>query len=211
MGRKSLPQKLLVEGKDDQHVIWALCQKFGLAQTFEVIDSEGIEELLQEFPVRLKEGGTNTVGVIIDADTNLAGRWQSLKDILSKAGYTVPDELPQTGLIISAENQKRFGAWIMPDNHLNGMLEDFIQFLVPVDDQLLPMVKDHLTSIESRSLHKYAGVHRAKALVHAWLALQESPGTPMGQAITKRYLSTDQQTCQNFINWLTELFENEAA
>ena len=47
-------KKLLVEGNDDQHVIWALCEKNKLKENFDVIDCGGIEKLNNEIEVRLK-------------------------------------------------------------------------------------------------------------------------------------------------------------
>ena len=35
-------KKLLVEGNDDQHVIWALCEKYKIPETFDVIACGGI-------------------------------------------------------------------------------------------------------------------------------------------------------------------------
>lgn len=39
--------QLLVEGNDDQHVIWALCVKFNLKQNFEVIDLQGYRKTIR--------------------------------------------------------------------------------------------------------------------------------------------------------------------
>ena len=58
----------------------------------------------------------------------------------------------------------------------------------------------------SKALAKYAAKDRPKALVHVWLALQESPGTP--QSITKRYLSVENEVAQVFVKWLKATFGN---
>ena len=34
---KPKPQQLLVEGKNDRHVIWALCEQYQLPETFSVL------------------------------------------------------------------------------------------------------------------------------------------------------------------------------
>jgi hypothetical protein len=198
--------QLLVEGNDDQHVIWALCVKFNLRQNFEVIDCKGIEKLYEQIPVRFKQSGINTIGIIVDADTNLQSRWTSLKGLLTKQGFTMPEELPAEGLILSNADNKRIGVWIMPNNNLNGMLEDFISFLVPKDDKLLPIVNATLQNLEDQKLNKYSITHKSKAAIHSWLSWQEDPGTPMGLGITKRYLTTDEETCLQLTNWLTALF-----
>lgn len=198
--------QLLVEGNDDQHVIWSLCSRFNLKQNFEVIDCKGIDKLYEQIPVRFKQSGINTIGIIVDADTNLQNRWTSLKDLLTAQGFTMPNELPVKGLILSNADNKRIGIWIMPNNNLNGMLEDFISFLVPKDDKMLPVVKTILQNIEDKKLNKYSEKHKSKAVIHTWLSWQEDPGTPMGLGITKRYLTTDEETCLRLTNWLSELF-----
>jgi hypothetical protein len=104
------------------------------------------------------------------------------------------------------EAGQKVGVWMMPDNNLNGMLEDFIAFLVPADDKLMPVVTATLQSIEDNEINKYMPIHRSKAAIHTWLSWQEDPGTPMGLSITKKYLNTDTDTCQSLINWLNALF-----
>ena len=71
-------KKLLVEGNDDRHVILALCEQFKIPETFDIIDCEGINNLYETIPVRLKQANIETVGVIIDADVDLNGRWVSI-------------------------------------------------------------------------------------------------------------------------------------
>ena len=75
-------QILLVEGNDDLHVISALCVKFNIPQNFKIIDTKGIDKLLGQVPVRMKQTGIKTIGIIIDADVNLAGRWQQVLKVL---------------------------------------------------------------------------------------------------------------------------------
>jgi hypothetical protein len=201
-------QKLLVEGRDDQHVIWALCQQFNVKESFDVIDCEGIANLLKQIPQRLKQSGIEVLGIIIDADIDLNARWQSIRDILTVNQFEIPDQLPEEGLIYQNADGITFGVWAMPNNKVNGMLEDFIAFLVPNEDQLLLIADDVLHDIENRNCQKYSQNYKAKARIHTWLAWQEEPGTPLGQSITKRYLSTDQETCLRLINWLQGLFSS---
>ena len=199
-------QQLLVEGNDDLHVLWALCEKFKIRQSFDIIDCKGISNIYEQIPTRFKQSEIKTIGIIIDADTNLSTRWDSLKDILNKQGYNPPMELPSNGFIAQNSDNITVGVWIMPNNNLNGMLEDFIAFLVPNDDKLLPIVRTNLDNIEKEALNKYLLIHKSKATIHSWLALQEDPGTPMGLSITKKYLSTNEENCLILINWLNNLF-----
>lgn len=199
-------KKLLVEGNDDQHVIWALCEQFDIKETFDVIDCEGISKLFEQVPIRLKQSGINTLGLIIDADIDILDRWNSVRDRFLNYGITIPEVLPKNGLVFRSENQITIGIWIMPDNNLNGMLEDFISFLVPENDKLFPIVNKNLNDIERQELNKYKPKDKSKAIIHSWLAVQEDPGTPIGLSITKRYLYTDTKNCTAFINWLDNLF-----
>ena len=94
----------------------------------------------------------------------------------------------------------------MPNNQISGMLEDFIRFLVPDKDPLLAMADSILNSIEQQQLNRYNPIHKSKALIHTWLAWQEDPGTPMGLAITKKYLDSDVAIAQAFLDWIIALF-----
>jgi hypothetical protein len=50
-----------------------------------------------------------------------------------------------------------------------------------------------------------------KAHVHTWLAWQEEPGTPMGLAITKKYLkNVHSEPCLRFISWIRRLYGLDA-
>lgn len=199
-------KKLLVEGNDDQHVIWALCEKFTVTENFDVIDCEGITKLYEQLPVRFKQAQVDTIGLIIDADSEIKDRWKSISALLSLQGFTIPEEIPLEGLILKGNSEVKIGVWIMPNNNQNGMLEDFISFLVPKEDKILPIVNDTLTNIENQGLNQYSLIHKSKATIHSWLSLQADPGTPMGLGITKRYLTTDEETCLKLVNWLKELY-----
>jgi hypothetical protein len=199
-------KKLLVEGNDDQHVIWALCNQFSIIERFDVIDCGGIENLIDQIPIRLKQSNIETIGIIIDADSDLQLRWRNLKQLLNAQGFVLPELLPENGLILSQFENISIGIWIMPDNNLNGMLEDFIQFLVPPDDSLFPIILENLNEIERKQLNKYKQLHKSKAIIHSWLSVQDDPGTPLGLSITKKYLTTDNNTCKKLIDWLNNLF-----
>jgi hypothetical protein len=205
--KEKFNKKLFVEGSDDQHVIWALCKKYRIPENFNVIDCEGIDNLLKQLSFTLKASKIKTIGVIIDADADYQLRWEKVKDILSANGFDLPPNLPKDGLIITNDSQ-RVGVWIMPDNNDKGMLEDFISFLIPPEDKLIPVAHSTLDDIESRQLNKYSMAHKSKALIHTWLAWQEEPGTPMGTSITKKYLSADAAECVKlFEQWLIRLFK----
>ncbi len=93
-------KQLLVEGNDDLHVIYALCEKYNIPETFDIVDCKGIEKLIESIPIRLKQSNIDTIGIIIDADTDLSKRWKEISAILVKEGYTaIPETVPTNGLI----------------------------------------------------------------------------------------------------------------
>lgn len=206
-------KKLLVEGNDDEHVVLALRKKFEIKENFDIVNCGSIDKLLIEIPTRLKESDIETLGIIVDADSNLVARYNELKRIFEKANIKLPENLHQNGLIINKDDviinstgKLTIGIWIMPNNNLNGMIEDFITFLIPNEDELLPIIKQNLETIENKQLNKYKEIHKSKAIIHSWLAIQETPGTPMGHSITRKYLTTEKEICSIFIDWLGELF-----
>ena len=93
----------------------------------------------------------------------------------------------------------------MPDNVLPGMLEDYLSFLVPAGDTLLGRARRTIDDIPARD-RRFADGHHSKALIHTWLAWQEDPGTPMGQAVTKRYFAVEGPRVTGFLDWLKRLF-----
>lgn len=204
--KETFNKKLLVEGNDDQHVIWAICEKFAIIENFDVIDCEGITKLYEQLPVRFKQAQVKTIGIIIDADSEIKDRWKSISSLLSSLDFTIPETIPIDGLILKDKSEFKIGVWIMPNNNENGMLEDFISFLVPKEDKILPIINDTLKNIERQGLNQYSLIHKSKATIHSWLSLQSDPGIPMGLGITKRYLTTDEETCSRLVNWLKELY-----
>lgn len=207
---------LLVEGKNDQHVVWALCQQHNLPETFTVERSDqnhqehsGVEQLLNSIPVRLKTARLRVLGIVLDADTNAQTRWQAICGRLAQAGYSnLPASPAPEGVIITQPGKPKVGIWLMPDNQLPGMVESFAANLIPDGDPLVAKARSILDEIENEKLQRYASVHRPKAFIHTWLAWQEISGQPIGQAITAKVLQHDHALASRFVNWLLRLFES---
>lgn len=201
---------LLVEGKDDEHVIKHICGNRGQVLLDDVIQHGSVENLLESFPVRIKasEEG-DIIGIVLDADTDLAARWQSLHDRLIGAGYTdLPARPGSGGTVIDPPPETllpRVGIWIMPDNQTRGILEDFLRFLVPAGSDLFGHVETSVASIPEGA-RRFGELARPKAIIHTWLAWQEEPGKPLGTAITARYLDPDVKQVDVLVDWLRHLF-----
>lgn len=203
--------KLLVEGNDDQHVVWALCQKHSVPETFDVLDCGSVENVLKEFKLRLRLADNNhRIAIVVDADMNMKSRWESIISILKDTGKYDCDNivLPKDGLVLESTDKSypKVGIWLMPDNNQNGMLEDFMAALATPDDALMKKSEDVLTEIENEGIQKYKPVHRSKAKIHTYLAWQDVPGRPMGQAITANILDSNSDVAVKFAEWLKGMF-----
>lgn len=212
-GKRHGPNSLLVEGNDDEHVLYSLFEHYHIPEQFEVWNTEGVTQLLEALDVELDRAGLKRLGIIVDADTDLATRWQSLRDILLRRQYPyshVPVAPDPNGTIIREEDRPVVGIWLMPDNTLPGMLEDFVRFLVPPGDMLWPLAEGIVQQVIAQE-RRFPESHLMKAHLHTWLAWQDEPGTPLGLAITRRYLDATDAHAQQLIAWTRRLFELESA
>jgi hypothetical protein len=198
---------LVVEGPDDKHVLWAILARHQFAPSFTIRDEGGFQTLLARLSIHLKPGtDIERFGVVVDADADIRARWQQIKRILTRAGYgSVPEDPDPAGTVIEQEDLPRVGIWVMPDNILPGMLEDYLCFLVPAGDALFDRACRCVDEIPAEE-RRFAQIHLVKSLIHTWLAWQDDPGSPLGQAITKRYFESEGQHIQELLAWLTRLF-----
>jgi len=211
---------LLVEGKDDLHVMCNLFKVRKVPKAFEVEcprsdqdadENGGIEKLLDAVPRRLLESDLERLAVVMDADDKgPKKRWTQVRDRLRNKGYDgVPEDFPKAEVLdlsLRPQTQRsvRFAVWVMPDNDSEGMLEDFVAKLIPEDDEMHPLVGGFLDSIPEDK-RRFKARHRPKARIHSWLAVQKEPGKPMGQAIKAKYLDTNREAVQRFLKWITDV------
>ena len=200
---------LLVEGTDDEHVLKHICGNRGVGKLDDVKPLGSVEKLLENLPVQLKESDIEVLGVVLDADTDLAARWQSLRDRLIGAGYQrVPFAPAAQGTMIAAPPDSllpRVGIWIMPDNQTGGILEDFLHFLVPAGSILFDHARSSVAGIPAGEL-RFKQLDEPKALIHTWLAWQKEPGKPLGTAITAKFLDANVAQVDGLVAWLNALF-----
>ena len=219
---------LFVEGPDDQHSIWAICEHYQLPETFgvEIPDGKGkinrkakptelggVDNVLKALDFNVIEGSSaiECVGVVLDADQNLAVSWGKVATILRRAGYAnVPLSPDVAGTIVTQEFLPKVGVWLMPDNQLHGALEDFLAYLVPDADtnelwaQAVKCSDEILCEVAEGQ--RFSAIHLCKARIHSYLAWQKECGKPFGQAITAKYLQADKPECRVFVAWLERLF-----
>ena len=199
---------LLVEGKDDEHVFRALFGKRNLPQPA-IHQHEGYQRLLEAILERLKESDVEAVGIVLDADTSLDSRWDAVRHRLLAAGYAgAPAQPDAQGLVLSPPPDTilpRVGVWIMPNNRVPGILEDFLRYLVPPGNALFAYAEQSVNGI-SEDLRLFRPADTPKALIHTWLAWQREPGKPLGLSITAGFLEHSAAEADVLVNWTQRLF-----
>ncbi|QTA82803.1 Uncharacterized protein dnl_51870 [Desulfonema limicola] len=210
------PKILMVEGIDDKKVIEKLLTRRKLSFNDVVIHNcEGIIKLLNLLPVIIHAGSYEVIGIIVDADENVKNRWESVRNILLKAGYkNIPADSQIKGLTLKDKNEElpEIGVWIMPDNRFKGAIEDFISFLIRDNDKLYPVAAAKVDKLISQKMNLFSISQKSKAIIHTWLAWQERPGKQIGSAVTYRLLKDqryllDDAKASPFIDWLKRLFK----
>jgi hypothetical protein len=196
---------LMVEGPDDAHVVKHICgqRKIGNIKPY-----EGKDNLLKAIGPQLKGSDITAIGIMLDADTNLQASWRAIVDRLKKAGYPdVPVDPDKDGTVIESPPNSllpRVGIWLMPDNKVPGILEDFLRFLVPQEDALWAYAEASIDGLPNPK--RFTDLNKPKAIIHTWLAWQEEPGKPFGQAISARYFDPTLPAGDVFAMWLQRVF-----
>lgn len=209
--KKEFPYKLFVEGPNDCHVISSLCGCHKVHENFNIVSCGSVEKVIGNFKLALTNPTVyQRIGIVVDADVDVEKRWRQLEGILKDSGkYDCSDlNLSSDGLVLSPIDSYDaiIGVWIMPNNSLQGMLEDFVFSLVPAENPLIRKAETVLSELEEEGTQQYKAVHRSKAKVHTFLAWQDEPGRPMGQAITAHIMDANAGQAKAFVDWLDKLF-----
>ena len=216
------PNLILVEGIDDVHVVLHLLYRHGFARgqpveperfvfipeadggsgAIHIKDKQGYDSLLRDLRVELTPTDLRRLAIIVDADTDIAARWRSLRDGLRQGGYTNVPEAPEAdGTVLTEHGMPVAAVWVMPDNQRHGYLEHFVAGMVASRDTLWPRAQECVERIPADE-RRFATVHRDKAKVHTWLAWQEDPGRRMGEALRLRYLDANCEAALRFVGWV---------
>ncbi len=198
---------LLVEGINDCHVVMALCQVCGVSHNFGIYQCGGYVETLKRLNALIPQpDGPEIIGIVVDADSpDIMSRWRQIKEKPELKVYPLPDEPTPDGIIVTGQKGKpRLGFWLMPDNKNPGMLEDFLIELVPPDG--IEAARNCVANAQGKKLTSFKETHLSKAVIHTYLAWQDEPGKPLGQAVTAQVLQPHTQTAKAFIDWLKRLF-----
>lgn len=195
-----------MEGPDDCHVVLSLRDVYKVPTTFGLYECGGDALLLKRLNALVVRPDPPTViGAVIDADTGAANRWASIVGKLSNHDYEFPKHPNRSGTIIrGGGGLPKLGVWLMPNNQIQGMLEDFcIEMIDPVGRAAADAA---VATARTQGVATFVANHLSKAIVHTFLAWQDTPGRPLGQSITAQALRPNTDTAKEFSAWLTLLF-----
>lgn len=203
--------RLIVEGRDDQWSILALTTRHGWnwdtppAHFPYIDDAHGVDPALEALTVSVRT--YDRVGIVLDADVEPINRWASVRDRLTPLGLTLPQS-PLTAGTIVENGSKKVGVWLMPDNRSPGKLEDFLALLIPHGNKCWAWAE--LATMKAKSEHQaeFSDPDFIKAQIHTWLAWAKEPGHPFGTAITAATFAGDSSASQDFVRWMTRLYES---
>ena len=157
---------------------------------------------------RSKDEG-DTIGVVIDADTDLDARWQVYPQSVLGVGYhlNVPQLPDPNGTILSPPDgsnycqKQEFGLCPitrLPESWKTSFASSF--------RNRTPYSSMPLRAWTLVPEQRFTDLDRPKALIHTWLAWQKEPGKPYGTAITAKFLDPSQPQADILASWLKRLF-----
>ena len=202
--------RLIFEGPDDKHVVMNLLFNHEhngerLCEHFSEKVKDGVDHLIDTLNEELKATDLGRLGVVLDADTDLAKQWARVTRVLDEHGcLQVPAAPNADGTIVETNDSKKIGIWVMPDNKSAGALEDFVGKLIAEGDTLWPKAQADVNGIPQAD-RRFKETYLSKAQIHTWLAWQEEPGTRMGETFKKKYLDPNHPQATAFVNWIRRL------
>lgn len=204
-----------MEGRDDEHVVRHLLKRRELpASEFpEIMPKGGKDAMLKAMTTSIRAGTGKTVAFVLDGNDDPAGRWQAVRSRLISEEVRAPKVIPREGFVgCSTEYGTRVGVWLMPDNQRPGALEAFLRDLIEAHDPLIRHAEDSTRTARNLGA-RFGKAKEPKAVLHTWLAWQESPGRPYGTAIRAGFLNGASPAAQCFVRWFVRVFgaEGEAA
>lgn len=202
-GSVSSSRVLLVEGADDRWVVERLLERLDQPRSFDILQANGVDELIDRIGSEVLAQGREVFGVVVDSDNDIESRWQAIRREFKGVDIELPVDRRTRGVIMPSI--PRVGVWLMPNNVSNGQLEDFVQSMIPYDDQVWPLADSFVDSIPLK-LREFSPNKTVRAKLYAWLATRKNPG-PMSRAIQARYLDIHTELAQCFLSFLAELFD----
>ena len=177
--------------------------------TVHITASGSVGEILKPgvIEAELRASELEALGIVVDANGDADSRWNEIRNRCGAEFEQLPARIPADGLVCTHAEGARFGVWIMPNNRMSGMLEEFLIGLIPLDSQeLLNFAKSCVASAREKGA-RFKDSQTRKAELHTWLAWQDEPGRQLHQAVNYRILDATSPNSAPFASWFRRLFD----
>lgn len=205
--------RLYVEGVNDLHFLKNLLARHGIdarkesdagPDHVEIVARDGFEKMVAAVGPDVKSR-SYPIGFVADADPafGLQQRWTALTGPMFPVVSGIPSSAPPEGWVHATLS---IGIWLMPDNIVDGKLEDFLRQIMLAGGGAL---WDHAVQSTEESFRHgalFKEVDRKKAEVQAFLAWQNPPGLRYGEAVSKGCFDHDADLATRFVSWFRRLY-----
>lgn len=209
--------RIWVEGPNDREAIGQLLRAHDISlgtprefeSHFEVL--KGFRNFALLFPEshRRSGAGERTQIVVLDTDSDVQSRWQSVSGVLRNIGYTeLPGGYAAGGVRVPGRDDlPAVGVWLMPGTAEPGALEEFALAIAPPSMEAGINHARAVVAALPEAVRNFSDYGETKAIVHTFLAWQATPGEPIGRAIRQGIFDARDQLAQSFIDWFVPLWE----
>lgn len=185
-----------------------VCKAYTGLPDFGIRDCGGWPGLKKVIRLELDAEGRSVLGIIADANGDLLGKWREISAEVHSASVEVahlPEEPACGGTVM--DGSPRVGVWLMPDNHSDGELEDFVAGMILDADPIWPLARRYIDTIP-REYRKFSTHHTTKAQVYAWTAALRSPGGLLSAATERSPLDRTSEHARCLVDWIRALFDD---
>ena len=193
----------------EEYEMWV--ETYNPRTEFEIIEKVSRKRLLDSIPIEVDRSGRQVLGIIMDADDDVADSWKKITCRFSEVGITLPGSPDTNGIIVDPGEGPtggplpRIGVWLMPDNKSKGELEDLAFSMIPSNDDTWKLAQSYVDGIPSPE-RKFQPDKIDKAKLYAWLATRKEPSR-MGAAVgAAGGLDASIPVCKDILAWLADLF-----
>lgn len=216
-------KNLIVEGLGDKFFFERYCEHHAFDVDVTVITPEDVSNefhttksgvifsSLNKLIEQVSVGKITRLGIIVDADqesvkSGIKKTKLDLQTILQPHGYTLNNA--NHGLVATNNDGLiDIGIWIMPDNIVDGTIENWIENLVhEKESELFQYSKKCVANLKTNNLQKFKDSRVIKAELATWFAWQKSPGYGLDFFFDEPLIDQNSPIYKNFSEWFKKTF-----
>ena len=173
------PKQVIVEGSDEVRLLGALLRHLDIddVQLQQLRGYDNIRRFLATFKDIENFATVRSLAVVADANGNGAGRIESIRNALARAGLPSPPAPLQK----ASEGHLSVSYLVVPHERDHGMIEDVCLESVR-SDPAMDCIDRYFECIEEADTPGPRSTHMSKARLHAFLASRDDPSLRLGEA-----------------------------